>query len=138
MPSGSSYEDLTGLISVYGNHCFGNNSGITVKISNGSITGFGGLGLGSQPFENISNSVIEIGSFYGFSNNGFAIGSSSSTWRFRGAIGAGTVNSNIFSLDLVPQIIETTVANQTSGPVGTVEGDIQYLITNGATVAFIL
>lgn len=129
--TGDVYEDTTSLITTYGNNAFKNNGQCTIKLGNG-------LNFGDNAFIGVTNSIIEVGNFIANGSHTFGAGTSNNTFRFKGTIGVdGTMNAQL-SFDLVGQTLQTIVANQTSGPSGTVEGDLADLIAGGATVQFIL
>lgn len=131
LTSGTSFEDLTGLISNYGANAFAGSNTSTIKIGNG-------LTLGSDAFNAAQNSIIEIGNFITTGTHTLGANSLNSTWRFRGTIGIDATMNSQLSFDLIGQTIETIVANQTSHPLGGVEGDLADLIFSGATVSFTL
>lgn len=131
LTSGTSYEDLTPLITTYGNNAFEDANISSVKLGNG-------VTFGDNAFLNANTSTIEVGNFIANGSHTFGAGSANNTFRFKGTIGVdGTMNAQL-SFDLVGQTLQTIVANQTSGPSGTVEGDLADLIAGGATVQFIL
>lgn len=134
LASGDTYEDLTGLITTYGNNAFAAADGSTIKLGNG-------IEFVDEPFNSIQNSTIELGNFdvlNNLSNNSFGVNSSNNTWRFKGTIGSTSGDDLIFERNtLATQTIETIVANQTSNG-GNVEGDLDYLINYGAVVSFSL
>lgn len=128
LSNGDSYEDLTALITTYGNNAFNGSYGCTINIGNG-------LTFGDNAFITANNSTIEVGNFTASTSLTFGVGTANSTWRFKGTIGANTSLNSIFSGDIIGQTIETIVANQTSNA-GGVEGDLADLIASGATVSF--
>ena len=130
LASGDTYEDLTGLITDYGDGAFNTSNSATIKLANGLI-------FANDAFRDVQNSTIEVGNFNANNTQAFGTGSSSSTWKFKGTIGSTTGLNSIFSPDLIGQTIQSTVANQTSNA-GGVEGDLADLISSGATVSFVL
>lgn len=126
------YEDSLGLITTYGNLAFNNALNTTIKLGDN-------LYFGEGSFQNVQNSNIEIGSFDA-STSGVLFGSNianGNEFNFKGSIGSTTSNDGIFSSDMgyTDSVINTTSFNQTSNS-GSVEGDINFLISLGMVVNF--
>lgn len=130
---GTYYEDLNGLITTYGANAFDGCTNGNIKLGNGAI-------FGGNAFSATQNSTIEIGNFRATNNNTFGISASNNTFNLKGTIGITTNNNFIFNLDLAGNgnIINTILANQTSGAGSNIEGDLLYLLTSGGTVNFTL
>lgn len=129
-----SYEDLTGLITNYGFNAFEAAFQSTIKLGNGIV-------LGDDAFTNSNNITLEIGNFSHPFSPTFAISSTNSTFKFKGTIGSTVGDDNTFpaTLGLVGSnnTFYSIIANQTSNS-GGVEGDLAFLISNGATISFTL
>lgn len=130
LTNGTSYEDLTGLITIYGVSAFESSNGTTIKLGSG-------LTFNHNAFSSSQNSTIEIGNFVALNSNDFAIASNNNTFNLKGTIGATSGDDQIFSTDLAsnPNTINVKSTMMTSNG-GNVEGDVAQLMAWGATVNF--
>lgn len=130
LTNGTSYEDLTGLITIYSDSAFDGSNGTTIKLGSG-------LTFGNDAFISSQNSTIELGNFVASNNNTFGANSNNNTFNLKGTIGATSGDDQIFSTDLAsnPNTINVKSTMMTSNG-GNVEGDVAQLMAWGATVNF--
>lgn len=130
--NGTTYEDLNGLITTYGQNAFAGSIDTIIKLGNG-------LTFGPAPFNGCSNSTIELMDFITNPTNTFGTANNNTIFNLKGNIGATNGDDQIFSTDLAstPNTINVKSTMMTING-GNVEGDVAQLMSWGATVNFTL